>query len=96
MALVRCNACGGEYRQQLADGTPYCHVCPPLATHEIEQLAARGQLELTPAQTVDLVTGTLALRRDGHRDENLPSTKPRDGQAIKHEGAGVTVLEEDK
>lgn len=88
----RCNSCGGEYAPTLSDGTLYFHACPPLSLWEVEALLASGDLKLTDAQRAAVVAGELAVPRPLARDENVPSTRPRDTGSLKSEGTGVTAV----
>jgi hypothetical protein len=65
MALLKCNACGGEYRDVQKDGTSYQHVCPPeivlrlrdpFGNEEELAIAQCAGLELLDAEAVKAIT----------------------------------------
>jgi len=64
MALVKCNACGAEYRTVLRDGSTYFHACAPLVI-----VKARKDDGTEIEQPLDQFTGLTLVETKAERDE---------------------------
>ena len=93
--MRQCLSCGGIYEPVQADGLEYYHRCPPLSAAELEAAVKDGRVELPDGETPDIAVRRRTYERVNARDENRPSIRPKDPDAIKAEGAGVIELEPD-
>jgi hypothetical protein len=87
--MVQCKSCGGRYEPIQADGMEYYHRCPPLSRAELDVAVKDGRVTLPKDETVDDAVLRRTYERTNLRDENRPSTRPKDPDAIKAAGAGV-------
>jgi hypothetical protein len=93
--MVECQSCGGRYEPIQADGMEYYHRCPPLSAVELQQAVDDGRVKLPDKETVDDAVLRRTYERSNFRDENRPSTRPKNPDAIKADGAGVVELDVD-
>lgn len=90
--MVQCQSCGGTYEPIQADGMEYYHRCPPLSAAELQQAVDDGRVELPKGESVEDAVLRRTYERANLRDENRPSTRPKNPDAIKAEGAGVVEI----
>lgn len=89
---VECNACGGQYDTEQADGLPYFHVCPGIPAVLVRN--DDGSTEYVRPEDADdrPQLGERTFPLPNARDER-PIVDPKTGEARpRAEGAGVSEL----